>query len=118
MIIAVDYGESWCGLAVSEGSLAEPLKTVPTKNVFEEVDRLKPGKVVVGISEGKMARKTLIFVEKLRERVGVPVETVDETLTSHQAEKIKKNKADQHAVAAALILDRFLDNIQAICLKT
>ncbi|MCL4397838.1 RuvX/YqgF family protein [Patescibacteria group bacterium] len=112
MILGVDYGESWCGIATSEGSLADPLKTVPTKNIFAEVERLKPEKVVVGISEKNMAKKTLVFVDKLAAWTKMPIETVDETLTSVEAAGIKtKDKQKQHAVAAALILQRYLDNM-------
>lgn len=111
MIVGIDYGQSWCGLAISEGSLAEPLKAVATKDVFAEVARLTPEKIIVGISEKNMAKKTLVFVEKLRVWTKIPVETVDETLTSREASKIKKDKYGQHAVAAALILQRYLDNI-------
>lgn len=109
MILGIDYGEKWCGLATSEGSLAEPLITIPTNKIFEEVERLKPEKIVVGVSEKNMAKKTLVFVGKLQEWVKVPVETIDETLTSVEAANIKtKNKQKQHAVAAALILQRYL----------
>lgn len=112
MILGIDYGEKWCGLATSDGSLAQPFKSVPTKNIFEEIERLAPVRVVVGISEKNMAKKTLKFVEKLQVWVKVPIETVDETLTSVEAEKIKpRDKQKQHAIAAALILQRFLDNI-------
>lgn len=98
-------------MATSEGSLAAPLKAVPTKKIFSEVEAMKPEKIVVGISEGAMAKKTLVFAEKLRDWTRAPVETIDETLTSWQAGKIKKKKVDQHAVAAALILNRFLGNM-------
>ncbi len=111
MILGIDYGEKWCGVATSQGSLAEPLKVVPTKNIFAEIEKLKPEKVVVGISENVMAKKTLVFVNKLKVWIKAPVETVDETLTSFEAQKIKKREKEQHAVAAALILNRYLDNM-------
>lgn len=111
MILGIDYGEKWCGLATSEGSLAEPLKVVPTKNIFAEIEKLQPKKVVVGISENAMAKKTLVFVRKLKAWIKVPVETADETLTSVEAQKIKKKKQEQHVVAAALILNRYLDKM-------
>ncbi len=111
MILGIDYGEQWCGLATSEGQLAQPLKTVPTKKIFEETERLAPEKIIVGVSEKNMAKKTLTFVEKLQTWVKVPVETVDETLTSVEAQALKKNKKEQHAVSAALILQRYLDNM-------
>ena len=112
MILGIDYGDKWCGMATSEGSLAEPYKVVTLAKIFAEIEKLKPEKVVVGISENKMAKKTLVFVEKLRAWLKCPIETVDETLTSIEAERIKsKDKQKQHAIAAALILQRYLDNI-------
>ncbi len=112
MLLGIDYGEKWCGLATSEGSLGEPLKVVETNKIFAEVERLAPEKIVVGISEKNMAKKTLTFVNKLRAWVKVPVETVDETLTSVEAQNLKpKDKQKQHAIAAALILQRYLGNI-------
>ena len=112
MILGIDYGEKWCGIATSDGSLSEPLKSVSTKQIFAEIEKLKPEKIVVGISEKNMAKKTLVFVNKVKAWVKVPVETVDETLTSLEAQKIKsKDKLKQHAIAAALILQRYLDNI-------
>ena len=111
MLLGIDYGDVWCGLATSEGSLAEPLKAVLLKKIFEEVERLSPEKIVVGVSEKNMAKKTLVFVNKLQVWVKVPIETIDETLTSVEAAKIKKDKQKQHAVAAALILQRYLDNM-------
>lgn len=101
-------------MATSEGSLAEPLKFVSMEKIFVEIERLKPEKIIVGISESHMAKKTLTFVEKLRVWVKCPVETVDETLTSFEAKKIKKDKKKQHAIAAALILQRYLDNISHV----
>jgi RNase H-fold protein (predicted Holliday junction resolvase) len=112
MILGIDYGQKWCGVATSEGSLAEPLTTIPTNRIFEEVERLKPEKIIVGISEKNMAKKTQVFVDKLRVWIKISIETVDETLTSFEAAKIKvKNKQKEHAIAAALILQRYLDNM-------
>jgi RNase H-fold protein (predicted Holliday junction resolvase) len=53
-----------------------------------------------------------VFVQKLHQWTKCPVETIDETLTSVEARKIKvKDKQKQHAVAAALILQRYLDSM-------
>lgn len=111
MILGIDYGEKWCGLATSEGSLASPLKTVPTKSIFEEVERLAPEKIIVGVSEKNMGKKTLVFVDKLAAWMKVPIETVDETLTSIEAARHHNDKQKQHALAAALILERYLGNM-------
>lgn len=113
MILGIDYGLNHCGLAISEGSLAEPWKTVATKGILQEIKKIKPERIVVGISERVMAKRTLRFAERLRVEVGCVVEVVDETLTSWEAAKISgRDKQKHHAVAAALILQRYLDTIK------
>lgn len=99
MIIAIDYGLAKCGLAVSwEGKLAEPLKIVKTEKLKEEIKRLKPDKIVVGDSK---------FAKDIENVLGCKVEFVDETLTTIEAQKISKKPDD--AIAAAIILQRYLD---------
>ncbi len=109
LFIGIDYGRKWCGLARSEGELADPLMAVPTGKVVETVKKLQPDLVVVGVSESLMARESLGFAKKLAKMLSLPVTTVDETLTSFEAEEISRDKKKQHAIAAALILQRYLD---------
>lgn len=106
----MDFGESWCGLATSEGYLSEPWGAVPTAKVFSEISQLHPELVVIGVSEGAMAQKTREFGRNLVAVLNLPIEFVDETLTSHEAEDLSSDKQKQHAVAAAFILQRYLDN--------
>ncbi len=110
MIIAIDYGEKNCGLAVSyEGLIAEPLESVKTEKIFKKLIDLQPEEVVVGVSENFSAQKAREFAKGLQNMLPCPVVTVDETLTSVEAEKLSQDKGRQHAVAAALILERYLD---------
>ena len=110
MIVAVDYGDSWCGVATSEGEIPEPYGVVKTKNVVSELKKLNPKVVVVGVSEGKSAEKARKFAKSLEDMLLWKVETVDETLTTVEAQNLSKDKKDQHAIAAALILERYLEN--------
>ena len=54
------------------------------------------------------------FIEELKEALGpdVDIESVDETLTSVEAEKVLRfeggKKGDQHAEAARIMLDDYL----------
>lgn len=121
-ILGVDYGRKKIGLAISEGEIAEPLAVVSPKNwllaLNEFCQRQEIEKIVIGISEGKMAEETRRFGEKIQKLTGVPVVFHDETLTSIEAKKKmieakkgkRKRKKEEDAVAAALILQSFLEN--------
>jgi RNase H-fold protein (predicted Holliday junction resolvase) len=99
MIIAIDYGLKKCGLAVSyEGKLAEPLKIIKTANLKKEIERLKPDKIIVGDSK---------FAKDIENMLGCKVEFVDESLSTVEAQGISKKPDD--AIAAAIILQRYLD---------
>ena len=66
-------------------------------------------------SLGKQAEKVKAFTQKLRENTEVPIEFRDERLTTvsakrlMQAVKKTKAKARDDAIAAALILQGYLD---------
>ena len=82
------------------------------------------GRVIVGLpfnmdgSMGGQAEKVQAFTERLCEQIKVPVEFKDERLTTVAAQKLikttrskKARKKDRHddAIAAAFILQRYLD---------
>ncbi len=107
------------GLAISEGNLAEPLGVVSSKyEVVSICQRDRIEKIVIGISEGKMAEETKKFGEEIARITSLPVEYHDETLTSQVArEKMieagkprMKKKSSEHAIAAAIMLQDYLDN--------
>lgn len=116
-ILAVDFGLVKIGLAISEGTLAEPLGIIDIRNWELGISRIcqeqKIEKIVVGISEGKMAEKTREFGRGLGKTTGLPVEFQDETLTSKEAiakmKEIGKRVEDEDAISAALILQAYLD---------
>ena len=113
------------GLAISTGLFVEPLKVVRYESIealSEEIKKsaqeLGVGKVVVGVSEGRMAAETKEFGRKLQERLGIPVIFQDETLTTYEAKELaikagikrKKRREMEDAYSAALILQSYLDS--------
>lgn len=111
MILAIDYGLNNIGLAISEGEIAEPYKTV---HKIEElpaiISSLNIDRIVIGISEGKSKTRALSFGKKLEKMLQLPIEYVDETLSSYEANINKKaDKVNEHSRAAAVILQRYLN---------
>lgn len=104
MILGVDYGLKNIGLAISGGYIAEPLKIVYSISEIKKiVSDFKIEKIVVGVSEGKSKELAISFGKKLESMLGLPVDFIDETLSSYEA------GAKAHARAAAIILQRYLD---------
>jgi len=94
-ILGIDYGRKKIGLSFSEGKLASPLKVLRIKSSEEAISKIVSlvkmeniEKVVVGVSEGKMAEEIKKFADKLKEKVNVRVETWDETLSTKDAIKL------------------------------
>lgn len=123
-ILGIDYGRSKIGLALSEGSLAEPYKVIRYKDigVLEEqikeiLDTEKIDKIVVGISEGEMGNESQKFAEELGRSLKIPTEEFDETLSSKDAQRLsieagigrKRRHLMEDAYAAAIMLQNFLD---------
>lgn len=124
-VLGIDYGRKKIGLAIADGPLAEPYKIlryqdikILVKNIRTIVETLNVEKIVVGISEGRMAEETRKFGKKLEEELGVPVFLQDETLTTQEAQglaisagiKRKKRRFFEDAYSAALILQAYLDS--------
>ena len=126
MILAIDLGEKTTGLAISDSSLATPLKTVTHKDQSEALVKIgqiindeKVDTVVIGFVEGKIKTLFDTFSQKLKEiNPNLKIIMWDETLTSLQARQtlIKlqvpkfKRAALEHEVAASLILQSYLDS--------
>jgi putative Holliday junction resolvase len=144
-ILALDYGRSRIGIALADSvvGLAQPLCTLERVNRNEDMRRLRElarehhvRQIVVGLplrldgSRGEMADEAEGFAQRVRKQVGVPVELVDERLTSWEAERLleetagrvmkhpvghhKKSKVGEgrmsvDAVAAAVILKDYLE---------
>jgi putative holliday junction resolvase len=102
-ILAIDYGRRKFGLALADAKarIAEPYAALERINRNEDMRRLREfarehqvRQIVVGLplrldgSPGEMAEEAKRFAERVRKQLGVPVELVDERLTSWEAERI------------------------------
>jgi putative Holliday junction resolvase len=122
-VLALDFGSERTGVAVSDatGTLARPVIVVDGAATGPGLDRLaalvaehEAELVVVGLpltlrgEHGEQARVTEAFVEVLRERLKVPVETYDERFTTSLAQQ-SGGRAPEDAVAAAHLLQSWLE---------
>jgi len=116
-VLALDFGSARTGVAVSDptGTLARPSGVIGNARteagldaLVEVIDREAPELIVVGMpltlrgEHGEQARETADFVEALRARVEIPVETFDERFTSVLA-------GGDDAKAAAHLLSSYLE---------
>ncbi len=121
--LALDYGAARTGVAVSDatGTLARPLCVVDRAGSEDGIARVAAlvaehgvEVVVVGLpltlrgEHGAQARETEIFVEALRGRLDVPVETEDERFTTTLAQQTG-GRAPEDALAAAHLLQGWLE---------
>jgi putative Holliday junction resolvase len=123
-IIALDVGAIRTGIAraSSKARLAEPLKTIPTEDVIDELRKLahehRISSIVVGLPRSLESQDTpqteyvRHFVENARtELPGLDFFLQDEALTTVAAETAHKSKVtDIDAAAASIILQDFLDS--------
>ena len=73
--------------------------------------------ISIGLPEGKIVPQVKQFAEELSQKTGIPVIFQDETLTSQEAvakmimagKRRKARREKEDAVAAALILQSYLD---------
>ncbi len=133
IIISVDLGKARTGLAISDktGFLASPLDMIEEKSpakILEKVAKVvtdnKAELIVVGLpknmdgTEGDSARTAREFASKLTELTQIKTVMQDErgtTITAHsylsqRDVRGKKRKAQVDTVAAAIILQDYLDS--------
>ena len=132
-VLGIDYGDRRVGLAVSDegGLIASGLSTFQRRGddgpLVEHIRALCEQywveRIVVGLpinmdgSIGPRARLTTEFANRLRNALGLEVETWDERLTSEQADRLmldadlsrKKRQRRIDRLAAQLILQSYLD---------
>lgn len=136
-ILALDIGEKRTGVAVSDpsGRVASPVAVIDTRRAVGDGQELRKllsdyedvGMLVIGLpvsmdgTEGKQAQRVRQLAEKIRAHVVLPVEYIDERLTSTEAERrMAETGADSRArrgsvdmVAASIMLQTFLDSRRA-----
>ncbi len=132
-VLGVDWGELRIGLALSDETqaLASPLETLqrragkrfPMKRFVELTTLHRPVGVVVGLplapgggdTESTVAAREL--AEALQRRSGLPLELWDERMSTaralasirEQGGSTRGRRADVDALAAAVVLQHFLD---------
>lgn len=130
--LALDIGGARTGIAVSDrtGSVAMPLKVLPAAEV-EQVSRSfryiledhEPDVIVCGLpqtmagEEGTQAERIRAIAVKIGARTGLPVEFVDERLSSREAKRIlreqglneKQMRGKVDMISASLFLQVWLD---------
>ena len=124
-VLALDYGPARTGVAVSDptGTLARPVGVVERASTQAGLERLlelvraeEPERIVVGLpltlrgEHGEQARETERFVEALRGKVDVPVESLDERFTTTLAAHTQARAAED-ARAAAHLLTTYLERM-------
>lgn len=132
-ILALDVGEMRIGVALSDptGLLASPLTTIESKGQDSDIDDVlhlatehEVGEIVIGLPlsmsgrRGPQAGRVDAFVRALAERTDIPLKSVDERLSSVQAERMlresgvepSKNRARIDSAAAAIVLQSYLDS--------
>lgn len=125
-ILAIDYGTRTVGLAAADPAVPVPLPrpalTVRSdRDAVEQVLRVLREEpfslILVGIPAARdperswIVKKARAFADRLREASALPVETVDETLTSREAAARLRPGAPDDAVdsgAAALLLEAWM----------
>ena len=131
-LLGLDVGDRRIGVSLSDslGLTAQPLTVVERRREAEAlsairalVSRHQVEKIIVGLpltmrgTPGPQSDKVTAFVEALRRQVTVPIQLLDERLTTVQGTRTlqalgttgrrRKQLIDQ--VAAQLILQQFLD---------
>lgn len=146
VILAIDYGKKRLGLALSDefGITSRPFATWTRINRRRDLARLrelvrqeKVRRIIVGLPlhldgrPSEMSEETRSFALRAEKAIGIPVEMVDERLSSWEAQETvaqmsskkrprsssgrtgptKKNPIDD--IAAAIILRDYLDRAQS-----
>ena len=133
--LGLDIGDKRIGVALSDpdGILASPFTIINCKNEMADMEAIadivsqhQVGQIIVGLphsmdgSLGKQAEKVKAFTEKLRDHIEVLIEFRDERLTTVSARRLMreantkktKREARDDAIAAALILQDYLDQVR------
>ncbi len=118
-LLAIDYGTKRIGLAISIKGIISPLKTIPNNDhqfsvIKKVISDYQISKVYIGLSEGYFAKVTKKFINQLQKITKIPIETVEESISTIEAEAIfkrNKNKSKNYqkkidSLAAAVILSR------------
>jgi putative Holliday junction resolvase len=123
-LLGIDFGSKKIGLSSATTILAEVYGVIRFETIGEAIRKIRKTvekedieKIVIGISEGKMAKETKKFGKKLEKEIGLPVVFQDETLSTKEAQALsieagirrKKRRKLEDAYSATIILQKYLD---------
>lgn len=121
MTLGIDYGLAKIGVAITEGEIASPLITLPNNKFFisnvKERIHENPEVIVVGIPKFRPYQELFdSFIEQLKSSFHCQIVFIEEDFSTKEA-KIrlgqsmfsKKRKAKDDAMAACVILERYLE---------
>ena len=121
-LLAIDFGTKRLGIAYAVSGVISTLPAINNddkllSNLQEIISEYSISKIYIGLSEGKIAKKTLHFVSTLRSVLKLPVETIEEAVSTIEATEIfqqnrGKNKRYKNlvdSIAAAVILRRVIN---------
>jgi putative Holliday junction resolvase len=131
-VVGIDLGARRIGVAVSDGLglTAQPHATIARHGGARDLEAIaavvkefSADAVVLGLpldpegQEGSAARSVRTFAERLRGALAVPVELIDESFSTVEAEEVllaadlsrARRRQVVDRVAAAVILQRWLD---------
>jgi len=129
--MAIDYGDKRVGIAISDElcSIAQGHSVIDAENenfliesILKLIREYDIGRIVIGLprnmdgSCGFQSQKVLKFKDSIAAQIEIPVELLDERLTTIQARKIsiqqgvkkRKRKSLMDVISAALILENYL----------
>ena len=132
-VLGLDIGDRRTGVALSDetGLLASSLPALVSdgstdmiQSIINLVNETGASEVVVGMpisfsgERGKQAKQVDGLLSILRDQITIPIKTLDERYTTKDAERILKligakpsrNRARTDSVAAAIILQAYLDS--------
>lgn len=123
-ILGIDYGSKRVGLAISDESftLARELTILSPKEFWEQIEELVKAetisRIIIGLplnmsgGQTETTRNVQEFADRLEEKLRLPVEYMDERLSSQMAENMPGGKKNVDSLAAQIILQNYLDKIK------
>ena len=121
-LLGIDYGERYIGIAIKHEEVNIPYghKIIDTKNndINKELEVIiknkKINKIVIGYPIGLSTNKTRMsntvdeFIENILQKYNIPIEKIDERMTSKLINSSKNTRVDD--LSAVQILETYIKN--------
>ena len=133
-ILAIDFGKKRMGFALGDTTIntATPLEQINRKSQEQDINYIRDliaeydiDKIVTGYplnmdgTKSKISAEVETFSKTLQERIKIPVDFMDERLTSFEAEELLKNHKPDYkkrkkiidSISALIILRSYMESI-------